>query len=178
MESDLLVAWNTFQSDLRRFVYSKVRDRAMTDDIVHDVFLKIHRKIDSLRDHTRFRSWIYTLTNHMIVDHYRAKSRYIDPALFDDEGAVSNFNECVSNYMKKLIVALPQKYREAIQLTELGDMSQCGLADHLGISVPGAKSRVQRARALLKKRLHEHLYLETDRYGNVLACECRAPHSC
>ncbi|NJM26451.1 MAG: hypothetical protein HC859_14200 [Bacteroidia bacterium] len=57
-------------------------------------------------------------------------------------------------------------------------MSQLMLASHLGISVSGAKSRVQRARAILKKKLHEDLLLETDRYGNVLTCECRTPSGC
>jgi RNA polymerase sigma-70 factor (ECF subfamily) len=80
--------------------------------------------------------------------------------------------------MKKLIVTLPEKYRQAIEWTELGDMPQRGMADRLGISVSGAKSRVQRARALLKKRLQEDLLLETDRYGNVLTCLCRCPSAC
>ena len=178
MTPDRFAIWNSFQSDLRKFVFSKVKDKAVTDDIVHDVFLKTHEKIDSLKDHSKVRSWLFTLTHNTIIDHFRTLNRQVDPHLLDvKEEDGSNFNECVSRYVKKLIRTLPEKYRQAIQLTDLGEMSQIHLAGFLGISVSGAKSRVQRARAMLKKKLQEDLSLQTDRYGNVLTCACQVETS-
>ncbi|NJM26450.1 MAG: hypothetical protein HC859_14195 [Bacteroidia bacterium] len=108
MKPDILTAWNSFQSGLRRFVYSKVKDRAVTEDIVQDVFLKIHSKINSVRDHTKIKSWLYSLTYNAIIDHFRNQKRQIDPIFFNTGTVVANFNECVSNYMTKLIVGLPE----------------------------------------------------------------------
>jgi RNA polymerase sigma-70 factor (ECF subfamily) len=175
MERDLLTAWNTFLPNLRKFVHGRVKDRSLTDDIIQDVFLKMYQKIDSVRDFTKVRSWIFTLTNNTIIDHFRSQSRQIDPGSLYTGDEATNFNGCVTNYLKLLIADLPEKYRQAIELTDLGGMTQFKLADYLGISVSGAKSRVQRARSMLRKKLEADLILEIDRYGNVMTCACCTP---
>ncbi len=75
------------------------------------------------------------------------------------------------------IEQLPEPYREAITLTELQGMKQKDLAVKLGISLSGAKSRVQRARKMLKDLFFECCHFEFDRYGTVIdyhpiACCC------
>jgi RNA polymerase sigma-70 factor (ECF subfamily) len=76
-----------------------------------------------------------------------------------------------------MIDSLPSHYREALLLTEYEGLSQKDLADRLGISISGAKSRVQRARAMLRDLLMECCHFEFDRYGTVIdyhpiACCC------
>jgi RNA polymerase sigma-70 factor (ECF subfamily) len=80
--------------------------------------------------------------------------------------------------LQQLVLTLPQKYREAFQLSELEDVSQTQLAQQLGISYSGAKSRVQRARQLLRSKMEELLIIKTDPYGNVLVCRDRNPCCC
>lgn len=170
MEDHLLPVWESVQPGLRRFVYSRVRDLSLTEDLLHDAFLKVRLKMDTVEDPNKMKSWIYQVTRNLIADHYRKKS-IVPEAEANDPG--SNFNDCVSNQMRKLIHALPDKYREAVQLSELGGMSQVQLAESLGISFSGAKSRVQRARVLLRRKLEEQMLLEADRYGNIIDCVCK-----
>ncbi|MEP6736578.1 MAG: sigma factor-like helix-turn-helix DNA-binding protein, partial [Chryseolinea sp.] len=73
---------------------------------------------------------------------------------------------------------LPDKYREAIELTELNNLSQTDLADKLKISYSGAKSRVQRARRMLKEKMEEQYQIKMDAYGNAIVCENRTPCNC
>lgn len=77
-----------------------------------------------------------------------------------------------------MIDALPEPYREAIVLTELEGLTQKTLAQRLGISVSGAKSRVQRGREQLKQMLHECCSFEFDRRGKVIECEPRSRDAC
>ena len=77
-----------------------------------------------------------------------------------------------------MLETLPKKYQEAIQLTEIQNLSQTDLAKKLNISYSGAKSRVQRARQMLKKKMDEQYLIEMDTYGNVTVCESRVPCSC
>jgi RNA polymerase sigma-70 factor, ECF subfamily len=76
-----------------------------------------------------------------------------------------------------MVYALPDPYRDAIVLTEFDGLSQKELAGRLGISVSGAKSRVQRGRALLKRQLLDCCQFEFDR-GSVIDCNPRQNSTC
>jgi RNA polymerase sigma-70 factor, ECF subfamily len=165
--------WNFFQNELKGFVYKRVKDKALAEDIIQDVFIKAQGKIDQLKNDEKIRGWIYQITKHTIIDHFRKKSKTIDPSDLDWTPDEPNYNECVSNCLKELLPKLPEKYRVALELTEIENLSQLELAQRLGISYPGAKSRVQRARQMLKEKMDEVLVVETDRYGNAIVCKDR-----
>src|ERR1041385_2303630 len=129
-----------FQNELKGFIYKRVKDKAVTEDIIHDVFLKVQNKIGQLRDNEKITGWIYQVTKNTIIDHFRKQSKSINPSDLDWENDTPNFNECVAGYLKDLLPTLPEKYREALQLTELENLSQLELAERLGISYSGAKS--------------------------------------
>lgn len=73
----------------------------------------------------------------------------------------------MADCFKTILNHLPEKYREAIVLTEFENLTQRDLAQRLGLSLSGAKSRVQRARAKLKEILLGCCQLEFDRLGNI-----------
>ena len=143
---------------------------ALAEDIVHDVFIKAQSKSDQLKEANKATGWIYQIAKNTIIDHFRKQAKSIEAAELDWENEAPNFNECVSNCLKDLLPKLPEKYRQAIELTELENLSQLQLAEQLGISYSGAKSRVQRARQMLKEKMNEVLIIKTDAYGNVIVC--------
>ncbi len=77
-----------------------------------------------------------------------------------------------------MVRGLPDTYRRAIELTELEGMTQAAAAERLGLSLPGAKSRVQRGRARLRAMLLRCCEIETDRRGRVVAFETRGKEGC
>jgi RNA polymerase sigma-70 factor, ECF subfamily len=79
---------------------------------------------------------------------------------------------------RRMIYSLPEPYREALVLTEFDGLSQQQLAERLGISLSGAKSRVQRGRQQLKEMLHECCTFEFDRRGKVIDCTPRTKTKC
>lgn len=166
--------WNSVQNELKGFVYKRVKDKALTEDIVHDVFLKVQDRITQLKEQDKIFGWIYQITRNTIVDHYRKNSKTINPRDIDWESNPPNFNECVSGVIGKLIPTLPDKYRIPLELTELQNMSQLAVAEKLNLTYPTAKSRVQRARQMLKDKMNEVLIVKTDGYGNVIVCEDKA----
>ena len=86
--------------------------------------------------------------------------------------------DCVISCLGEMLLTLPEKYRQAIELTELQNLSQTHLAEKLNISHSGAKSRVQRARQMLKDKMEAAYHIKMDRYGNVIVCEDRFPCQC
>src|SRR5258708_7703986 len=164
-----------FLNDLKGFVNKRIRDRSLAEDILHDVFLKVQLKQSQLRRPERIYNWIYQVAQNTILDHFRKESRIIQLSDLDWGTDPINFNACVADYLIDLLPTLPDKYKEALQLTELGTLSQMELANQLGISYSGAKSRVQRAKQMLKDKVDEILIIKTDCYGNAIVCRDRVP---
>jgi RNA polymerase sigma-70 factor (ECF subfamily) len=174
MESTVGINLDFFQQELKGFVFKRVKDRSLTEDIVHDVFLKVQNKIGQLHEQAKLTRWIYQITKNAIIDHYRQQSRYLTTTDLDWENDAPNFNECVTRCLQNMMTTLPDKYREALQLADVDNLSQLELATRLGMSYSGAKSRVQRARQMLKAKVDETLIIKLDSYGNVIVCENRS----
>lgn len=178
MSSMDMKEWMKTQRQLLSFVYKKVKDRSLAEDIVQDVFLKVHAHISSLNEPAKITAWIYQITRHVITDHFRKQAKSIDSIELDWENKDENYNECVAYCLKDMLQQLPTKYREAIELTEFENLSQIKLAERLQISYSGAKSRVQRARQILREKLVRAYHIRVDAYGNAIACKNRLPCGC
>jgi len=172
------IAWTKTQRELKRFVYRRVKDKALTQDIVQDVLLKAYTRLDQLNDSEKITGWIYQITRNAITDHFRKQSKSIYLNDLDWEDNKSELTDCVSSCLNEMLLTLPEKYRQAIELTELQDLSQTLLAEKLNISYSGAKSRVQRAKQMLKEKMEAAYRIEMDGYGNVIVCEDRIPCQC
>ena len=173
--TEVALNWNNVQSELKGFVYKRVKDKALTEDIVHDVFLKVQAKIHQVKESDKLFGWIYQITRNTITDHFRKNSKSINPKDIDWESSPPNFNDCVTNTINELIPTLPDKYRIPLEMTELQNMSQLEVAERLELNYTTAKARVQRARQILKEKLEEMLLVKTDGYGNVILCKDRGP---
>ena len=161
--------WESLASQLRSFIRSRVRDHAAAEDILQEVFMKIHQKLPSLRASERLEAWVWRITRNAIADHFR-RSRPAAPlpetlALTSDiPPDLPDLSPCVRQFVSQL----EPPYRDALLLTEWQGLTQDKMGQRLALSPSGAKSRVQRARGQLKKLLLDCCRLELDRRGNIL----------
>lgn len=168
-----------FDRPLKDYIKRRVKTDQDAEDIMQDVFYKIYKNIDHLKDTDKIYAWIYQITKNAIIDYYR-KNPSVNVAFddFEEKSDVTyeevNANEEISQCIKAMIHSLPDKYKQALIFTEFHNLTQKELAEKMGLSVSGAKSRVQRARAKLKELLLGCCHLKFDRYGNVIEYE----HKC
>ena len=172
------ISWKSLYGQLLNFVEAKVKERATAEDIVQEVFIKIHSKAGQLKETDKITGWIYQITRNAVADHFRKHSRSVQPINVDWESSYHEFNDCVAHCLRVLLGSLPEKYRIPLQLAELDNLSQYEIAEKLNVTYSGARSRVQRARKMLKDKLDELYYIETDSYGNVIVCENRVACCC
>lgn len=168
--------WSEFDSGLRSFILGQVRDPACAEDILQDVYLKIHARIDSLEDEEKVRSWVYQVARNAVADHYRSlrsTAELGELAYTPDDPGEQEVAVALSASVRHMLDYLPPEYREALILTEYQGLTQAQLAERLGISLPGAKSRVQRARRRLRALLLACCHFELDRSGRVINFEPR-----
>jgi RNA polymerase sigma-70 factor (ECF subfamily) len=177
--------WETFSRPLQQFIQRRVPDPHSAEDILQDVFLKIHMRIDTLQQHDRVAAWIYQVARNAIADYYRAQRPVTDLpetlAIHQElpgDDVVRELLPCVA----AMVDELPELYREALRLTEYEGLSQKELSDRLGISFSGAKSRVQRARAKIKQQLLDCCHFQLDHAGRIVDyqphCACCAAGDC
>jgi RNA polymerase sigma-70 factor, ECF subfamily len=162
-------AWNLYNKELKKFIQTKINDTAAGEDILQEVFSKLYSHSSSVNA-DRLRPWLYQVTRNMVNDYYRKSKASIKTELRDlpEKPAAINMNEPFAKCLSSFIHKLPAKYKEAITLVEINKMDQVKLSQHLGISYSGAKSRVQRAKELLKGLFLQCCNVTTDRYGNIV----------
>ncbi len=163
--------WELLNAKLRGFFLRRVSDEQFADDLLQETFLRIHQKLNDLDDEERLVAWVFHIARNLLVDHYRSKARVCGGVLDDLEAPAeeeANLNELVMGWLTEMIAQLPAPYREAVELYELKGTSQQEIANQIGTSLSGAKSRVQRGRAKLKELLLDCCSFEQDLRGNVI----------
>ena len=170
--------WRAVSGQLRRFIASRVRGPEDAEDILQEVFVKIHDQLPRLEDPARLHAWVYQITRNAIVDHYRRRGRAPEllaqlPEHLAADDIQPDLTDEVAAWLLPMIDALPPKYRDALRLSEVGGLTQQEAAAHLGISLSGAKSRVQRGREKLKEMLLACCHVELDGAGRVVEWRSR-----
>jgi RNA polymerase sigma-70 factor, ECF subfamily len=167
--NEIEILWEKYHAALRRFIRRRVREDSVADDILQDVFVKIHSGMAALRDRNRIQGWLYRIARNTIVDHYRRLRpmeelpESVSIPDRDERRALRELAGCV----RPLIARLPEADRQALILSELQGLTQKQVGEKLGLSLSGAKSRVQRGRAKLKKLILQCCHMEFDHRGEI-----------
>jgi RNA polymerase sigma-70 factor (ECF subfamily) len=160
--------WMQFGDRLRGFIARRVRGDADIEDVLQEAFTKIHAGLGGLKAGEKLEAWLFQVARRAMMDHFR--KRHPLELAEDPPGKVEagNLRAEVASWLDPLMTLIPEEDREALRLTDLEGLSQKDLAARLGLSVTGAKSRVQRARRRLKEALLDCCHVELDRRGNAI----------
>jgi RNA polymerase sigma-70 factor, ECF subfamily len=171
--------WQAFHEPLGQFIRRQARDESAAEDILQDVFVKIHTHIDSLKDERKLQGWLYRIARNAIYDYYRSQrptAELSETLDLLEELPEDDMERELLPCLAEMVQRLPDDYRQALILTEYEGLTQKELAQRLGISLSGAKSRVQRAREKLKRMLLACCHFEFDRRGKIIdyqpRCAC------
>ena len=172
-------AWAELESRLRPYIARRVAPGDV-DDLVQEVFMRIHRGLDGLEDGDRFGPWVYRIAANVLTDHHRRQARRRQHACASAAGAAADdgdelLQQGLEMCMAHFIARLPPRYREAISLTELEGVTQSRAAAMVGITLSGMKSRVQRGRAQLRAMFASCCEVSSDGRGRVMSCDAKPP---
>ena len=173
--------WQAFHIPLLQFIRRRVNDEATAEDLVMEVFLKVHQQAETLKDARKLEGWLYQIARNTIIDYYRSIRPTIPleasealhlPEDTPDDDIISELFPAV----RAMVRSLPEQDRQALILTGYQGLTQKELSERLGLSFSGAKSRVQRAREKLRQLLLACCHFEIDRRGHVInyrsRCDC------
>lgn len=176
--------WKKFSDQVRNFIRSRVSNKQEAEDVLQDIFIRIHKGIDGLKHEDRVQSWVFGIARRALADYYRQKGRDKEtPAgteitMDSDEDTVLDLNdfegvhgvhEEVLSWLIPMIDELPEKYGKPLKMADVDGKTQQEVADHLGLSLSGAKSRVQRARQKLGEVLAACCEVQFGEEGRAVA---------
>ena len=165
--------WENFNRKLYSFIYTRVNNKVVAEDILQDVFLKIHKNISSLTSEEKLPAWVYRITRNTIIDYYRKKdhmpdvefSDYLEPQEFPGKGkGYEDIKGCVNSF----ISLLPGKYRDSVELSEIKGIKHKEVAEELNISLTAAKSRILRGKEMIKQHFIECCKFKLDKNGKLI----------
>ncbi len=144
---------------LFNLIYRMLSNREEAEDILQETFLRVFREKESYDPTYAFSTWIYTIALNLCRNELKRKKRFkffgIDLVKNDRRYAVEGVTNknCLSSTLEKAIASLPIKYRTVFLLREVNQLSYEEMSQSLDIPLGTVKSRVNRARLMLRKKL-------------------------
>ncbi|MDE2150198.1 MAG: sigma-70 family RNA polymerase sigma factor [Gammaproteobacteria bacterium] len=172
----VLRAWQESENELRGFLRRRLQGVDAPDvaeDLHHDLFLRLVRQGAGFCAVKDARAWLFHVVRNLVIDHLRSlRGRSELPEELGEAPVEPAPVEQLASCLPVALSSLAEDDREALTLCDLGGMTQAEYAALHGLSLPGAKSRVQRARARLREALIERCGVRFDETGRVC---CHVP---
>jgi RNA polymerase sigma-70 factor (ECF subfamily) len=164
----LMTAWAAHERELRAWLRHRLGNPHDAEDLLQDLFLKALRQERKFCELGNARAWLFEVARNALADRLRLKKEQVelpDDLIheIDDPVPVDTLAQCLPRALSELSA----DDREAITLCDLEGMTQEDFARLKGITLPGAKSRVQRARRRLREHLTSACQVRFDAAGKV-----------
>jgi RNA polymerase sigma-70 factor (ECF subfamily) len=164
----LMTAWHANEAELRGWLRHRLGNPVDAEDMLQDLFIKAMRQGERFCAIDNARAWLFEVARNALADRMRMKRDLIElPAdLANEAEEVATVDSLVA-CLPRVLSELSPEDREAITLCDLQGLPQDEYARRKGLSVPGAKSRVQRARKRLREQLTQACQVRLDAAGQV-----------
>jgi RNA polymerase sigma-70 factor (ECF subfamily) len=164
------------QSKIFGFIYSKVGDRDLSDDIFQDTFIKVIRtlKSNAYNEEGKFLPWVMRIAHNLIVDHFRHNKKMplyreteefsIFSIMTDDSLTIENklISDQVIKDLRQLVEELPLDQKEVLMMRLYQDMSFKEISEATGVSINTALGRMRYAVLNLRKVVDKHQIILTN----------------
>jgi RNA polymerase sigma-70 factor (ECF subfamily) len=168
-ESALSKLIELHQSQIYSFIYSKINDRDLADDIFQDTFIKVINKLkqNCYNEEGKFQPWVMRIAHNLAIDYFRKAKRYPTILLEDGSNLLNSlsFAEDSSEeqrikdethaWVRNLIDELPEAQKEVVIMRHYLDMSFQEIAEQTGVSINTALGRMRYALNHIRKKMKQ-----------------------
>jgi len=174
-----------YQKVVYRFVLRTLRDHGRAEDLTQDVFVRVYNARARYRPTAKFRTWLFTIANRLILNELRARKRrrrvFVEttPRANKDDITTSAFETAeqtqeeapaaqlerreLENLIEELVSGLAPNQQLALRLHRSAEVSYQEIADTLGVTLAAVKSLLVRARESLRQGLEGYLRGEQEK---------------
>jgi len=164
----LLTSWSAHEGELRGWLRHRLGNPGDADDMLQDLFIKAMRQGERFCTIGNARAWLFEVARNAVADRLRIKREMVElpEHLASDTNEVATVDSLVA-CLPRVLSELSAEDREAITLCDIEGLPQDEFARRKGLTLPAAKSRVQRARKRLRERLTQACQVRLDATGHV-----------
>jgi len=163
--------WEEFSGRVRSHLLKKLRNKGDADDLLQEIFMKIHTHLPHLRERKKLSSWLYRITENTLNDYYRKnqgrETEYDENKTAQGKSEGDDSLKGIEGCLEAFVERLPDKYRKPLLMSDVEGKSQKEIAEEMGISYSGLKSRVQRGRDMIKDMFIECCKLSVGKDGKL-----------
>jgi len=164
----LMTAWHQHETELRGWLRHRLANPVDVEDLLQDVFIKAMRQGERFCEIANARAWLYEVARNALADRLRLARNTVElPEDLSADSAEVAAVDSLAACLPRVLSDLNPEDREAITLCDLEGLSQEAYARRKGLSLSGAKSRVQRARKRLREQLTHACQVQLDEAGQV-----------
>lgn len=163
------------QAKIYGFIYSKMADRDIADDIFQDTFIKVIKtlKSNSYNEEGKFLPWVMRIAHNLIVDHYRKNKKMpmlreteefsIFNIISDDSLTIEGqiITDLIEKDLQKIVLELPDDQKEVLMMRIYQDLSFKEISDITGVSINTALGRMRYAILNLRKIIEKNKIILT-----------------
>lgn len=175
-ENALSILINRHQTKIYSFIYSKISDRDISDDIFQDTFIKVIKtlKSKSYNEEGKFLPWVMRIAHNLIIDHFRRNKKMpmlreteefsIFSIMTDKSLTIENqmISDQVENDLRKIIEELPEDQKEVLVMRIYQDLSFKEISELTGVSINTALGRMRYALMNMRKVIEKHQIILTN----------------
>jgi RNA polymerase sigma-70 factor (ECF subfamily) len=175
-ENALSILIKKHQSKIYGFIYSKMPDRDVADDIFQDTFIKVIKtlKSNSYNEEGKFLPWVMRISHNLIVDHFRKNKKMpmlreteefsvfsiLTDTSLNAEGRI--ITDVIEKDLQKIILELPEDQKEVLMMRIYQDLSFNEIAELTGVSINTALGRMRYALMNLRKIIEKNNIILTN----------------
>ena len=169
-EAALAILIKRHQQRLFSFIYSKVHDRDITEDVFQDTFIKVIKtlKKGNYNEEGKFLPWVMRIAHNLVIDHFRKTNRmpsFKNTDEFDIFSVLGDGNlnaekkiiqEQIHEDVRELVNELPEEQKEVLVMRMYKDMSFKEISENTGVSINTALGRMRYALINMRKLIDKH----------------------
>lgn len=169
-EASLEVLINKHKQRLYSFIYSKIQDKDLTEDIFQDTFIKVIRtlKKGNYNEEGKFLPWVMRIAHNLVIDYFRKSNRMPSFKNTDDfdifsvlgDGSLNAekqiIQEQIYSDVRELVKELPEEQKEVLVMRMYKDMSFKEISENTGVSINTALGRMRYALINMRKLIEKH----------------------
>ena len=160
-----------FYDYLKAFLYKRVSNNELAEDIVQDVMLELVKAHQKRQEVSNMKAWLFQVTRNTLSKHFKNNPNLIQEDWDAEFEFEDNFSKVVTeDYIIPMIGLLPKEYGEPLLMSDIKNIPQKEIAETLNLSLTNTKARIQRGRKKLRDLFTECCHLEFDRNGDFIGC--------
>jgi len=175
-ERSLEILVGRHKQKIYSFIYSKVLDRDIAEDIFQDAFIKVIRtlKLGNYNEEGKFLPWVMRISHNLVIDHFRKSNRmpsFKNTEEFDifsvlSDSSLNAEKEIIKNQIhfdvRRIIEELPEDQKEVLIMRIYRDMSFKEISENTGVSINTALGRMRYALINLRKIIEKNKIVLTN----------------